>query len=163
MRTSTLAKSWRIWLLVITIFVASMLVIFKGINFGIDFEGGTMFQLHLAKVPKDVSIEEITNIIERRLNWGGLQDIRVYAITTPSKRYAGYNEAFIFVVVRKSNAEETKRIENLLRKQGKFESLLDGNILFTGEDIVSVDAPGYERIIPEGELYKWQLPFTLSS
>ena len=61
-----LIKSWRIWFLIFVIVLAAFLMVFNGINFGIDFEGGTMFQIHLA--------EKVQNIEERVRNIEKLTD-----------------------------------------------------------------------------------------
>ncbi len=146
-----LIKSWRIWFLIFVIMLAAFLMVFNGINFGIDFEGGTMFQIHLAE--KVQNIEEVSNIIESRLNWSGLQDVRVYAT----------EGEFIFVIVRQTEPEEVKRIESLIRKQGKFEVLIDGNVMFTGSDLIAVDQnPNIPGIREFRGYYEWQLPFVLS-
>ncbi len=150
-KTSELIKSWRIWFLICVILLAAFLFIFTGVRFGIDFEGGTMFQIHLAE--KVDNIEEVSNIIESRLNWSGLQDVRVYAT----------EGEFIFVVVRQTEPEEVKRIESLIKKQGRFEVLIDGNVMFTGSDLVAVDQdPNIPSVMKLRDSYQWQLPFVLS-
>ncbi|MCD6478482.1 MAG: hypothetical protein J7L44_01190, partial [Candidatus Diapherotrites archaeon] len=150
--TNELVRNWRIWFLVLTIMLSALLMMFNGLRFGIDFEGGTMFQIHLAE--KAPNMEEVSNIIERRLNWSGLQDVRVYAT----------EGEFVFVVVRQTAPEEVKRIESLIRQQGHFEVLIEGNVMFTGSDLVAIDhEQGYERIVKTASnLYQWRLPFMLS-
>jgi len=144
-------KSWRIWLLVAVLFLAVGLIAFNGLKFGIDFEGGTLFQIHLSE--KVESMETVTQVIESRLNWSGLKDMRIY----------GAENEFVFVIVPETNEEDVKRIESLIRKQGNFEVMIDGNMMLSGEGIINVDQdpslPAFERI--DEETFIWRLPFVL--
>jgi len=56
-----------------------------------------------------------------------------------------------------------EKIESLLKKQGKFEATLDGNLLFSGEGIIQIfkdPSKGY-GFSENGETYRWTLPFLL--
>ncbi len=152
-----LAKSWRIWVLFIAIFLAFFAVAANLVstgnpfNFGIDFMGGTLFQIHLSeKVP---NIEEVENIIQNRLNWSGMSDIRVY----------GAENQFIFVIVPQTKPQDVERIEKLIKQQGRFEVLIDANVMFTGKDLIQVDQsislPAFSKGQQGG--YQWRLPFVL--
>lgn len=145
-------KSWRIWLLFAVIFLAVGVIAFKGLDFGIDFEGGTLFQIHLSE--KVDSMETVIQVIESRLNWTGLKDIRVY----------GAENEFVFVIVPETDEQDLKRIESLIRRQGQFEVMIDGNVMFTGEGIINVDQDPnfvpFQRL--ENGSVTWRLPFTLS-
>ena len=144
-------KSWRIWLLFGVIFLSIGLIAFNGLKFGIDFEGGTLFQIHLSE--KVESMETVTQVIESRLNWSGLKDMRIY----------GAENEFVFVIVPETNEEDVKKIESLIRKQGNFEVMIDGNMMLSGEGIINVDQdpslPAFERVGEEA--YIWRLPFVL--
>jgi len=144
-------KSWRIWLLFIVIFLSVGLIAFNGLKFGIDFEGGTLFQIHLSE--KVESMESVTQVIESRLNWSGLKDMRIY----------GAENEFVFVIVPETDEEDVKRIESLIRKQGNFEVMIDGNMMLSGEGIINVDQdpslPAFERA--DEETFIWRLPFVL--
>ncbi len=147
-----LLKSWRIWVLFTVIFIAVGIVAFNGLKFGIDFKGGTLFQIHLAK--KVPNMETVTQVIESRLNWSGLKDVRIY----------GAENEFVFVIVPETSDEDVKRIESLIRKQGRFEVMIDGNVMLTGKGIINVDQQpniaAFERL-GDGS-FVWRLPFTLS-
>ena len=145
-----LLKSWRIWLLFAVIFLAMGIVVFTGLKFGIDFEGGTLFQVHLSE--KVESLEPVIQVIESRLNWSGLKDIRIY----------GAENEFVFVIVPETDEEDVKRIESLIRKQGQFEVMVDGNVMLTGESIINVDQdPSFPAYAQGGDSVVWRLPFTL--
>ncbi len=153
-----LAKNWRIWVLFAVIFLSFFAVLGNllntgnAFNFGIDFAGGTLFQIHLNE--KVQNIEEVENIIQNRLNWSGLSDIRVY----------GAESEFVFVIVPETRPEDVERIESLIKQQGRFEVLIDANLMFTGKDLVQVDQSSSLASFSEGSQgsYQWHLPFVLS-
>jgi preprotein translocase subunit SecD len=149
---ANLLKSWRIWVLFAGIFLAAGLIAFKGIDFGIDFQGGTLFQIHLSE---DVNnMEPVIQIIESRLNWSGLKDIRVY----------GAQNQFVFVIVPETKEEDILRIESLIKKQGNFEVTIDGNVIFTGDGLINVDQGGggmLQLSQINKQTYEWMLPFML--
>jgi preprotein translocase subunit SecD len=148
---ANLLKSWRIWVLFAGIFLAAGLIAFKGIDFGIDFQGGTLFQIHLSE---DVNnMEPVIQIIESRLNWSGLKDIRVY----------GAQNRFVFVIVPETKEADILRIESLIKKQGNFEVTIDGNVIFTGEGLINVDQGGglLQLAQLDKQTYEWRLPFML--
>lgn len=144
-------RSWRIWLLFAVIFLAMGLIVFKGLQFGIDFEGGTLFQIHLSE--KVESLEPVIQVIESRLNWSGLKDIKIY----------GAENEFVFVIVPETDEEDVKRIESLIRKQGRFEVMIDGNVMLSGEGIINVDQdPSFPAFQQAGKnAFIWNLPFVL--
>jgi preprotein translocase subunit SecF len=53
----------------IVFFISLILISFKGLNFGIDFKGGTLIELRI--VNKDVKIADIRNTL-RNLNLGDI-------------------------------------------------------------------------------------------
>lgn len=151
-----LLKNWKILLLVIVLAVASLMVIFSGINLGMDFAGGTMFQIHFAeKVDSAAQMEQVTTVIQQRLNWSGLKDIKVYSL----------GNEFVVAELAETDPEEVQRIEYLLRKQGKFEAMIDGQVIFSGEDIIQVDqdSVGMPAIVPSDNFFRWNLPFVLKN
>ncbi len=147
-----LMKSWRIWVLLATVLAATLIIGLTGLSFGIDFQGGTLFQVHLSE---DVnSMETVLQVMESRLNWSGLKDTRIY----------GAENRFVFIIVPETEESDVKRIESLIRQQGRFEVLIDGNVMLAGEGIINVDqdpqVPAFEKA---GEnSVRWRLPFTLS-
>ncbi|MCX6801603.1 MAG: hypothetical protein NT067_00670 [Candidatus Diapherotrites archaeon] len=148
---ANLLKSWRIWVLFAGILLAAGLIAFKGIDFGIDFQGGTLFQVHLSEDVNDM--EPVIQVIESRLNWSGLKDIRVY----------GAQKQFVFVIVPETKEDDILRIESLIKKQGNFEVVIDGNVMFTGDGIINVDQGGGVLQFSQAskEAYEWRLPFML--
>ncbi len=153
-------KNWKVMLWLFLIVASILLIVTNGIKFGIDFKGGTLFQIHLAEKVKDPKVvESIVATIERRLDWTGLKDVKVSAWG------AAEGVEFIIAQIAETDPKEVEKIENLLLKQGKFEVMLDGNIMFVGEDILQIHkeiAKGYNYRRISSQLYEWTLPFTLT-
>jgi len=151
-----LIKNWRILLLVALLLGAFAVLGFNGLNFGIDFSGGTLFQVHFAeKADSPEKMERIRSTISQRLDWTGLKDTIVQS----------WGDEFIIAQIAETDPEKVERIEALLRQQGKFEVVLDGKTVFTGEDIIEISrdpASGY-GFRKQGDTIMWILPFKLKS
>jgi preprotein translocase subunit SecD len=150
-----LFKNWKIVVLLLFLFLSLLSISFNGLKYGIDFNGGTQFQIHLEKPlnnPEEIS--QVTSIISRRLDWTGLKDTKVHA----------FGNEFIIVQVAETSPKQVERIELLLKKQGKFEATLDGKTIFSGADILHIykdSSKGY-GIIQQEQGFEWRLPFLLS-
>lgn len=142
----------------ILIFFALFMLASKGLHFGVDFSGGTVFQIILEEPVPSEEMSRITSIISRRLDWAGMMDTRVTAS----------GNQYVVAQLAETNPEEIARLRTTLLRQGKFEAILDGNILFLGEDIRTIykdptrgyGVTDYSR---SGEGSQWTLPFVLSS
>lgn len=143
-----------VWLAFIVLSIAS--ITFAGIQYGIDFKGGTLFQVHLGEKPSPEQLGSITSIIQRRVDSFGLRDSKI----TP------FGGDFVIVQLAETNPEEIDRIETILKTQGKFEAMLDGNVLFSGSEIIQIirDPSQYGVLQNPNEqgFYNWTLPFTLN-
>jgi len=149
-----LLKNWKVLFLIIVMLFAVLIIFVNGLKFGLDFSGGTQFLIHLSKPVNPDELALITSVVSKRLDWTGLKDTKV----------STFGSDFILVQVAESDPKNVERIELLLKKQGKFEATLDGNILFTGTELKQIfkdPQKGY-GFMPEGDAYKWTLPFLLS-
>ena len=126
---------------------------FSGLQFGVDFEGGTFFQLHLAEKASPDQMDSIRETVQQRLDWTGLKDTKVTV----------WGDEFVIATIAETDPETVDKLEALLKKQGKFEVTLDGNLLFTGSDIIQITKdPGKGYGFQEfGDYVEWYLPFTL--
>ena len=151
-----LYKNWKVMLWIVFLFISVAIVGFRGLQFGIDFEGGTLFQIQLDEPITNLDERaRIVQTIQQRLDWTGLRDISVNF----------FGEEFVIAQVAESDAETVGRIESLLKKQGVFEATIDGNVIFSGEDIIDLPkdpAKGYS-LYKEGSGVRWVLPFVLKS
>ncbi|MFA5745317.1 MAG: hypothetical protein WCX82_00730 [archaeon] len=143
-----------VWILLIILSI--VLLTTKGLQYGVDFSGGTAFQIVLEKPIEQSEMSRVVAVISRRLDWAGLKDAKV---TSSGNQY-------ITAQLAESNPDEVTRLKNQLLKQGKFEAILDGNVLFVGEDIKTVykdPAKGYGiQTVDKSGASQWVLPFMLS-
>jgi len=153
----TLIKKPIIVLWIILVLIALILLASKGLEYGVDFSGGTSFQIALEKPVSADEINQTASIISRRLDWSGSKDAKV----TPS------GNQYIIAQLAESDPDEIIKLKNNLLKQGKFEAVLDGEVLFSGEDIKSIfkdPSKGYglQEIDKSSNTYQWTMPFLLS-
>lgn len=152
----TVMKNWRFLLLFAALIIGTTILVFNGLSFGIDFRGGTLFQIHLAeKTSSQAQLQTIETIIQQRLDYTGLKDTKV----------SGFGDEFIIAQVAETDPVEVEKMESLLKKQGRFESVLDNNAVFTGEDFIQISKDtqkGY-GFFKQGDYYEWRLPFVLKN
>jgi len=161
-----LIKNWQLTLLAVFIILAVLLVFnpfqadragyypYTNIRLGIDFEGGTIMQLELQE---EVGVEEIArigNIISKRADPSGSLNI---SVTPIGKR-------FIVIKMPESDPQKLELIESRIRQQGKFEATLDGETLFTGDEIKKVlrTDNSYGLFQAGSAVVEWRLPFILN-
>ncbi|MBN1940703.1 MAG: hypothetical protein JW772_00815 [Candidatus Diapherotrites archaeon] len=149
-----LMQNWRIWLLIFFILISVVILGFRGIDFGIDFKGGTLFTIEFSeKVTDSEQKARIAQTVSQRLDWTGLRDTTV----------TFFGDEFVLAQLAETDSDTVARIESLLQKQGRFEATIDGNLLFTGEALKITRDPthGY-GFRQEGDFVRWYLPFTLN-
>ncbi len=146
--------------IMLTVFFACLLILaVKGPSFGVDFAGGTLFQVHLAdELADQKEKEQVRRIIQSRLDFSGLKDSSVQVVGSD----------LIFAQLAETDPRQIEKIESVLLKQGRFEAVIEsdgeGDVIFTGEDFKAITkdpAKGY-GVSGSGTGYKWVLPFTLS-
>ncbi|MBU1939980.1 hypothetical protein KKH30_04400 [Candidatus Micrarchaeota archaeon] len=149
-----IVKNPRIILLVALLLMSFLLIGMKGLDLGVDFKGGTMFQIHLSEPVDDASqMNTIKSIIQQRMDSYGLKDTKV----TP------WGNEFIIAQIAETDPDAIAELETLLRTQGKFEATLDGEVLFEGSDIIQIvkdPGRGY-GFREENDSIRWDLPFVL--
>jgi len=142
---------WAIFLI-----IAIFLLATKGLQYGVDFSGGTAFSIILEEPVATEDLSRVTTVISRRLDWAGLKDAKVNA--------AG--NQYITAQIAELDPEEISKLRTSLLRQGKFEAILDGEILFVGEEIRAIQkdpAKGYGvSTIDKSGASRWVLPFMLS-
>ncbi len=150
-----LMRNWRIWVYVLAMLVSFYALTFNGLRYGVDFSGGTMFQVQLAEKAKSPEqMAQIEKVIEKRLDWTGLKDTKVSA----------WGDEFVVAQIAETDPARVEELESLLRKQGKFEATLDGQLLFDGSELTHIPkdpAQGYGFSKAPDGLTQWSLPFYL--
>lgn len=161
-----LLKQWRLLLLLIAIiFALGFIFINTGhdqegyldntnIKLGLDFEGGTLLQIELQEQLSSDEISRIANILSQRIDPSGLKDFSVTPI----------GNQFIIVQLSETDSLEIEKIESRIRQQGKFEANLNGEIVFTGDEIRKVlrGETSYGVYKRGTNAFEWSLPFVLN-
>ncbi len=161
-----LLTNWRILLLVIALLLAFGIIFVNtghdengylgntNVKLGLDFEGGTLLQIELQKEVEVDELTRIASIISQRIDPSGLRD---FTVTPVGKQ-------FIIIQVSETDAVELEKIESRIRQQGKFEANLNGETVFTGDEIKKVlrgdNSFGVYQAGPGA--YEWSLPFVLN-
>ncbi len=157
MAFSDLLKKPRVAILLALLILGVIVLAFNGLKYGLDFSGGTQFTIELDKAVNDPNtMTLVTNTISQRLDWSGLKDTTVNA----------WGNKYVVAQVGTTDQKEIDAIESVLYKQGRFENIMDSQILFTGEDILSVDknpSQGYSIADTGQGYYSWTMPFTLKT
>jgi preprotein translocase subunit SecD len=117
----------------------------NGLDYGLDFAGGTQIQLRLeTPVTSEVMAIE-KSILENRLNSLGLKDIPVRP----------WGDQYLLIQISESTPEETDHIEGLLRQQARFEERIDGELAIQGDEVtVDLGPRGAELYRAQGG-YNW--------
>ncbi|MBN1160115.1 MAG: hypothetical protein JXA43_02670 [Candidatus Diapherotrites archaeon] len=151
---NALLKNWKVRILLLSLVIAILLITFNGISLGIDFKGGTLFQIHLAQKATPQQMQTIASVVSQRVDGLGLQGASV----TP------WGNEFVLVSLSETNPDKINQIENLLSKQGKLEMILNKEVIFTGSGISNIDeTSAYYGVAQASEdAYKWTLPFSLT-
>ncbi|MEM4261700.1 MAG: hypothetical protein QXI10_01940 [Candidatus Diapherotrites archaeon] len=154
--------NWRIVLLIVSILISAFAVFYNGnfagitfgLQYGLDFTGGTYYQIQLEEEVSPEQMEFITSIMTQRIDAFGMKDIKVNPL----------GKDVVSIQIAETNPEKLAEIEQIIKTQAKFEAMLDGAVLFKGSEILAVSrnpAVGY-GITSEGNYYGWRLPFVLS-
>ncbi len=160
-----LLKSWRMMLLIFALLFALGLIFvnFSGeregylentnIKLGLDFEGGTLLQIELQNEVGVDEINRIANIISQRIDPSGLKD----NIITP------IGNKFIVIQLSETQTSEIEKIESRIRQQGQFEATINGETIFTGDQILRVlRGDNSYGVYQQGTSFEWRLPFVLN-
>ncbi|MBS3062151.1 MAG: hypothetical protein J4215_06220 [Candidatus Diapherotrites archaeon] len=147
--------NWRVLILIASLLIATFFIALNGLQYGIDFKGGTSFQVKLAKATSGPEqMNQIVSIIGQRMDWTGLSDTTVTSI----------GNDLLLIDIGENDPAVVEKLESLLLKQGKFEATLNGEVLFTGSDFVQITrdpAQGFGVNRQNDSSAQWTLPFML--
>ncbi len=145
--------NWQYLLFGIFIVIALSSLFFNGIKLGIDFKGGTLYQIELQDTVSKEDIGRIANTLYQRIDPGQIRDVTVTPV----------GDKFIVVQLSETDPAELEKIEARIRQQGKFESTINGETVFTGDEIKSVlRGSNNYGVFKQGTAFAWWLPFVLS-
>lgn len=153
MNIDKILRKWRVmFLMVVLVWSVFQLKPWAGLDldWGFDIQGGA--RVVLQPTNQSVDLEDITQVLQNRLNIYGLRDIRV--------RGASDLESS-FIVVEAAGLTEAD-IENLLASEGYFEGRINNITIFTGDD-VKVDKANLRFVQdPTTKTYQYNIPIILS-
>jgi len=149
-------KKKRIMLLIICVIALGITPLaLRGLQFGMDFRGGTMINLQLEREATTAEMSAIVEVLTRRVNAYGLRDMSV----TPQEAM------FIRVEVAETDPSAIETIKSIIGQQGHFETLYEGEVVLRGEGIVEVitnPQQGFGARRSNGG-YEWNVPFRITT
>ncbi len=154
---SRLLRKWRIMLWIFLVLL-SILLIFNiipinrgkgigagnGLDYGLDFEGGIRLYLKLEKEVNAETMQVEREILQNRLNGVGLKDVRIVPLM----------QKYILIEVVNASAEDLQQIEEILKKQAKFEARINGEVALIGDEI-QVDLSSKGSLATPSEPSDW--------
>ncbi len=121
-----------------------------GVEWGFDIQGGS--RIILRPTNQTINLEDITTVIQNRLNIYGLKDIRVRGASDLNNKY---------VVVEAAGLSE-EDIDALLGSEGRFEGKIGNITIFTNKDI-RVDKTRQRFYFDRASgIYRYNIPIILS-
>jgi len=150
-----IAKNRRVQLVLVCVVFAFALIWLKGLNTGIEFSGGVRIPITLEKSVDTATMDSMVETVKLRINKFGLSQSVV--------RPVGNSE--ILVEIPEASPDAIESVRNILKQQGRFEALIDGQVAVSGSDVLSgaVGGSNQESVITSESGDKvWQLGFAVN-
>jgi len=142
----------RVQFLSIILLLSISLIVFKGINFGIEFEGGVRIPITFDRDLTPMEMEEVSNIIKTRISNFGLSQVIVRPL--PPRE--------LQIELAKGDESSIQQIESLLQQRGSFEAIINNRVAITGQDILP-GSIGEGRVTAlSREAFKWEVDFAIT-
>ena len=139
-------------LFVALLVVASLALLYlNGMHFGLEFTGGTRIPVTLEKPVTKATMDDILTTIKIRVTKFGLSQVVVRSV----------GDQQVYVELSQSTSQEyISQVQTILRSEGKFEAIIDGQVALSGDNIVS----GSVRNMAEtsGENVRWGVAFVIN-
>lgn len=135
-------KDYRVILLVVLLIGSLASISIYGVPQGLDLKGGSLIQIHLEHPVDTNTMSTVTTVLDKRLNFFGVADIKV--------RASGDQDVIVEVA-----GVQPDQVARIVGTPGKFEAKINNQTVISGSDIVSVQP--YQVT---GN--NWNVPFTLS-
>lgn len=144
-------KDPRIIALVVLVVVLAVLDYTHGLNFGIEFVGGTQIPVQLAQSVNPTQMNELIGILQQRLSTYGLKQVPVTGIGTSQ----------VLVETASVSPTEINSLVSLIQSQGVFEGIVNGRQAINGSSLVdgSVASAPPTQV---GTNVSWAVDFDLS-
>jgi preprotein translocase subunit SecD len=137
--------------MVFLVLLALINIYAHGMNFGIDFVGGTRIPVVLEHSVDQTTMNEMVDTIKSRASTLGLKEVKVRAV----------GDSLINVEVASSDEETISYIENTLTQQGVYLGIIDGEIAVDGDHIFrsSIASLSSNELIQQGA--DWGVSFSV--
>ena len=128
--------------MVLLVLLALLSIYVHGMNFGIDFVGGTRIPVVLEHPVDQQTMNEMVNTIKSRANTLGLKEIKARAV----------GNTIINVEVASSDEATINYIEKTLAQQGVYLGVVDGHVAVSGDHIfrTSIRALAPNELVQQG-------------
>ena len=149
-----IAKNRRVQLVAVCVVFAFALIWLKGLNTGIEFSGGVRIPITLEKSVDTATMDSIVETVKLRINKFGLSQSVV--------RPVGNSE--ILVEIPEASPDAIESVRNVLKQQGRFEALIDGQVAVSGSDVLAgaVGGSNQETVTTTSTGKVWQLGFAVN-
>jgi len=149
-----IAKNRRVQLVAVCVVFAFALIWLKGLNTGIEFSGGVRIPITLEKSVDTATMDSIVETVKLRINKFGLSQSVV--------RPVGNSE--ILVEIPEASPDAIESVRNVLKQQGRFEALIDGQVAVSGSDVLAgaVGGSNQETVTTTTTGKVWQLGFAVN-
>jgi preprotein translocase subunit SecD len=145
-------KDKRILFLIIIVVLSLSLITFKGINYGIEFEGGVRIPITFDRDLTPAEMEEVSNIIKTRISNFGLSQVIVRPL--PPRE--------LQIELAKGDESSIEQIESLLQQRGSFEAIINDKVAINGQDILPGSISDGRISAVSREVYKWEVDFAIT-
>ncbi len=153
---ASLLKNWRVQLFLAVVLLCALVLAFKGVSQGIEFKGGVRIPISLEKSVDANTMDLMVETIKSRVNKYGLSQ----AVVRP------LGDKEILVEIPRADADVIKSVQRILREQGRFEAIIDGQVALDGADIMPGaigGAQGERAFADEAGNYRWELAFAATA
>lgn len=145
-------KDKRIIFLSILVILSLSLIAYKGISYGIEFEGGVRIPITFDRDLTPMEMEEVSNIIKTRISNFGLSQVIVRPL--PPRE--------LQIELARGDESSIEQIETLLQQRGSFEAIINNRVAITGQDILPGSIGDGRVSAISRDVYKWEVDFAIT-
>ncbi len=133
------------------VLLAALNIAVHGLNFGIDFVGGTRIPVVLENPVDQTTMNELVQTIKSRASTLGLKEVKARAV----------GNSLVNVEIASTDAQTIDFIESTLSQQGVFLGVVDGKVAVSGDRIfrTSIRPLGASELVMQGA--QWGVAFSV--
>jgi len=133
------------------VLLAILNIAVHGLNFGIDFVGGTRIPVVLENPVDQTTMNELVQAIKSRASTLGLKEVKARAV----------GNSLVNVEIASTDAQTIDFIEKTLSQQGVFLGVVDGRVAVSGDHIfrTSIRPLGPSELVRQGA--QWGVAFSV--